>query len=122
MLESQAPIYGFNHQIDFSKMKEFMGLPAEDFATLIDVSASTLKSKTVSVTTLTKATPLVKIVQHLWKLSGEDENKARRWLREPKEKLLGLTPIEFMQANPKEHISIMELELRKQLYGEVMGS
>lgn len=118
---SEAPIYK-NHEIDFAKIREFIGVPQDDLAHLIDVSPSTLKNKKISVETRTKATPLVKIIHHLWELSDNDVNKSRRWLREPKERLLGLTPIEFMQIDPKGNSPIIEEDLRKQLYGEAMGA
>ena len=121
MLETrEVPIYK-NHELDFSRIREFIGIQQEALAFLIDVSPSTLKNRKISVETRTKATPIVKIIHHLWELSGHDENKSRRWLREPKERLLGLTPIEFMQINPKINTPIIEEDLRKQLYGEAMG-
>ncbi len=122
MLETRgAPIYK-NHDLDFKKIRAFMGVQQEALAHLIDVSPSTLRNARVSVETRTKATLIVKIIHHLWELSEHNEAKACRWLREPKERLLGLTPIEFMQMNPKINIPIVEEDLRRQLYGEAMGA
>lgn len=117
---SKVPIYK-NHELDFSKIREFIGIQQEDLAHLIDVSPATLRNKKISAETRTKATPIVKIIHHLWELSGHDENKARRWLNESKERLLGLSPIDFMRINPKVNTPIIEEDLRKQLYGEAMG-
>ncbi|MGE3608898.1 MAG: hypothetical protein AB7I27_04870 [Bacteriovoracaceae bacterium] len=118
---SEAPIYN-DHELDFSKVREFLGLQLSLLAKLIGVSVSTLKNKKVSAETRTRATSVVKIVHHLWELSGHDENKSRRWLNEPKDRLLGLTPIEFMQINPKKNVPIIEQDLRKQRFGEAMGA
>jgi hypothetical protein len=117
---SEAPIYN-DHELDFSKMREFLGLQLNLLAKLIGVSPSTLKNKKVSAETRMRATSVVKIVHHLWELS-HDENKARRWLNEPKDRLLGLTPVEFMQINPKKNVPIIEQDLRKQRFGEAMGA
>lgn len=118
---SEAPIYS-DHELDFSKVREFLGLQLSILAKLIGVSPSTLKNKKVSAETRTRATSVVKIVHHLWELSGHDENKARRWLNEPKDRLLGLTPVEFMQINPKKNVPVIEQDLRKQRFGEAMGA
>lgn len=118
---SEAPIYS-DHELDFSKVREFLGLQLSILAKLIGVSSSTLKNKKVSAETRTRATSVVKIVHHLWELSGHDENKARRWLNEPKDRLLGLTPVEFMQINPKKNVPVIEQDLRKQRFGEAMGA
>lgn len=88
-LAPQAPVYD-DGKLSFDKIRFLIDASAEEIATIIDVSASTVREGNVSAKTLKKAQPLLYILNMLWQLLDGNQAEVRRWLKEPRVEWLGM--------------------------------
>jgi len=106
-------------QLNFKKMKELTGANDDELAQILKVSPATIRAKTVSGATTTKAAQMIHILNLLWALSNYNEAEVRRWLSEPRIEWMGLTPRKCLMMDRAQ--AVVEI-LERAYYGEISAT
>lgn len=106
-------------QLNFKKMKELTGASDDELARIIRVSPATIRAKTVSGATTTKAAQLIHILNLLWALSKHNEDEVRRWMSEPRIEWMGLSPRRCLMMDRAQ--AVVDV-LERAYYGETAAT
>ena len=118
IMTPSSPIWS-KGQLSFKKIKELTGANDDELAQIIKVSPATIRAKSVSGATTTKAAQVIHILNLLWALSGQNEAEVRRWLSEPRIEWMGLTPRKcLMMDRAQAVIDVLE----RAYYGETAAT
>jgi hypothetical protein len=117
-LAPQIPLYD-DGKLSFNKIRELLDLSAEEVATIIDISASTVREGQVSAKTLKKAQPLLYVLNMLWRLLEGKDAEIRRWLKEPRVEWYGMSPLDALSMGKAD--AVIQF-LQRSIEGEISGS
>lgn len=97
------------------ELRNLYGLSVEDFEILAHMKSSKIKDKPSNIEVLED------IMFFLLKITKDDKKMIIEWLNKSSNEYFGLSPIEFMQLEFDNSITVYK-NLKQSVEGEIMGS